>query len=215
LLYAICAYALKAQQNLTDKRFCCKIALLGKEDMFLIVGLGNVGKEYDNTNHNVGFMVADQLADELDTFFARKQCRASVAETVLNGEKIVMAKPHTYMNLSGESVREFVQKFKIPLENVIIVLDDIDLDVGVVRYRPKGSAGTHNGLRSIVACLGTSDFKRVRIGIGKGHPSQDLADYVLSKISKQDKPLIEEACTEAVGLIIETIKQTQKQPVGV
>lgn len=177
--------------------------------MFLIIGLGNVGKEYDNTNHNVGFMVADQLADELDTFFARKLCRASVAETMVNGQKVVIAKPHTYMNLSGESVREFVHKFKIPLVNIIVVLDDIDLDVGEVRYRVKGSAGTHNGLRSIVACLGTSDFKRVRIGIGKGHSSQDLSDYVLSKISKQDKPFIEAACTEAVKLIIETIKQAK------
>jgi len=199
----------KMQQNLTGNSFCCKMALLGKKDMFLIVGLGNIGKEYDNTNHNVGFMVADELANELDTFFARKQCRASVAETTLSGEKVVIAKPHTYMNLSGESVREFVQKFKIPLENIIVVLDDIDLDVGVVRYRLKGSAGTHNGLRSIVACLGTSDFKRVRIGIGKGHPNQELSDYVLSKISKQDMPLIEQACTEAVALIMEVIRQAK------
>ena len=175
--------------------------------MFLIVGLGNFGRQYENTNHNIGFFVADRLAEELGIFFSRKHCKAIVAETILNGQKVVIAKPQTYMNLSGESVREFVRMYKLPPENILVVSDDIDLDVGVVRYRESGSAGTHNGLKSIINCLGNGNFKRVRIGIGRGEGYVDLADFVLSKISKNAIEKIESASEEAVKIILDLLSK--------
>lgn len=178
--------------------------------MFLVVGLGNPGRQYEGTNHNVGFYAIDMLAEELGVAFLRTQCKALTAEYLENGQKIVLAKPQTYMNLSGESVRQFVQMYKIPLENIIVISDDIDLDVGVVRYREKGSAGTHNGLRSMVQCLGSGDFKRIRIGIGRGEQFADLADFVLSKITKENQPKIERAVKEAVEMILKQISQTIK-----
>lgn len=167
--------------------------------MFLIVGLGNVGKEYDNTYHNVGFMVADEIAKRLDLSFSKTKCNALVAEGRYNGQKIIIAKPKTYMNLSGNAVLPLMQQFKIEKQNVVIALDDIDLKKGAFRVRECGSAGTHNGLRHIVSLLG-QDVPRVRVGIDRGQG--DLADYVLSKIDNESLNLILPAVEQAASAIL-------------
>lgn len=162
--------------------------------MKLIVGLGNPEDKYKNTFHNLGFMCIDKLAQKLNVEFNMKKCKALVAQTLVNGKKVILAKPQTYMNLSGESVSQLVSFYKIDHKDIIVVYDDYDLIKGSLRIRESGSAGTHNGMRNIVEKLGATDFARVRIGF---KPTEDmqipLINYVLSGISKQDMPIIEEA----------------------
>ena len=157
--------------------------------MKLIVGLGNPDDKYKNTFHNLGFMCVDKTAEMLKVSFDKTKCRALIAETRVGGEKVILAKPQTYMNLSGESVLELVSFFKIDLKDVIVVYDDYDLYQGECRIRESGSAGTHNGMRNIVERLGKTNFPRVRIGF---KPKTDLniplINYVLSGISSEDKP---------------------------
>lgn len=151
--------------------------------MKLVVGLGNIGKEYSNTNHNAGFMVLDELAKNIGLKFNKIGCEADYAEKNINGEHFIFAKPRTYMNESGRSVKSFVKKYKIDISDIIVISDDIDLPVGSIRIRKFGSAGTHNGLKSIIHELSSDNFARVRVGIGKQAPNQDLADFVLSKMN--------------------------------
>lgn len=166
--------------------------------MYLIVGLGNPGEKYATTFHNVGFMALEILAQKLNLRFKTKQCRAETAECFRKGEKVILARPQTFMNLSGESVRELMGKFRVPPENLLVVYDDLDLNPGALRLRPNGSSGTHNGMRSIVACLGTSEFKRIRVGIGRPPvPEFPIADYVLSEVPKKDRELIFQTLTDA------------------
>ena len=174
--------------------------------MYLVVGLGNYEPQYLNTYHNLGFMVADMLAEKLNVSFSKTKCKAKIAETTINGEKVIIAKPLTFMNLSGKSVAEFVRMFKIPLANIIIAYDDIDLNKGTLRIKKDGSAGTHNGMRNIVEQLGTDKFARVRVGAGRPEKKEMLADYVLSKIDNESFNLIEPALTRAVENIISFIK---------
>lgn len=150
--------------------------------MRLIVGLGNIGEQYKDTNHNAGFMVADGLAERLGVKFSKRGCDADYAETNVRGCKLILAKPRTFMNSSGLSVKSFVKKFNISTQNILVVSDDIDLEPGKIRVRKFGSAGTHNGLRSIVSELGTEQFCRLRVGIGQRPERFDLADFVLSKM---------------------------------
>lgn len=154
--------------------------------MKLIVGLGNIGAEYEHTNHNAGFEVLDLLAKEYSLKFNKRGCDADYAELNFGGEKFLIAKPRTYMNESGRAVKSFVNKFKISLDNIVIINDDIDLEPGHIRIRKSGSAGTHNGLKSIIRELQSEDFARVRVGIGKQREHQDLADFVLSKMAMTD-----------------------------
>lgn len=173
--------------------------------MYLIVGLGNPGLKYRNTRHNVGFSAIDCFAKEHGMRFSKKRFRGVTAEGVIGGEKIVLLKPHTYMNLSGQAVAEAAKFYQLPPEHVIVFYDDIDLDLGRLRIKGSGSAGTHNGMRSIISSLGRQDFPRIRIGIGKNPPYMDLAVYVLSKLTKDQKKLIDDACAraaEAAELII-------------
>lgn len=166
--------------------------------MYLIVGLGNPGEKYATTFHNMGFMALEILAQKLNLRFKTKQCRAETAECFRKGEKVILARPQTFMNLSGESVRELMGKFRVPPENLLVVYDDLDLNPGALRLRPNGSSGTHNGMRSIVACLGTSEFKRIRVGIGRPPVSEfPIADYVLSEVPKKDRELIFQTLTDA------------------
>jgi PTH1 family peptidyl-tRNA hydrolase len=166
--------------------------------MVIIVGLGNPEKKYDGTYHNVGFATIDALAKRFAISFDKQKFKAMVGEGVINGEKVLLAKPLTYMNLSGESVVLIKQKFADA--RILVVVDDIDLPRGNIRYRQNGSAGTHNGLRSIVSHIG-QDFERVKIGIGRDI-SLDLADYVLSKYDKQTfDPIIEKAVDEICARI--------------
>lgn len=173
--------------------------------MYVIVGLGNPGQKYSKTFHNMGYMVADKLASFLNAKFTSKRCDAAVCTTKYENIDIVIAKPLTFMNNSGQSVVKLLKHYKVKPENLIVVSDDIDLPRGAIRYREKGSAGTHNGLRNIVACLKTPEFKRVRIGIDK--PECPLIDYVLSRIDKKTMMVLESAFDDAVNKIIEIIKQ--------
>lgn len=168
--------------------------------MYLIVGLGNPEKRYLNTWHNVGFMCLDRLAKKLNVTFDRSECRCVTAHARLNGEKVILAKPLTYMNLSGEAVQELVHKYKVEKGNLVVTYDDVDLPLGSVRIRKTGSAGTHNGMKNIVQMLSTTDFARVRVGIGKETP-MDLIDYVLSQVTEEDHETLDSALDTAADAL--------------
>ena len=166
--------------------------------MYLIVGLGNPGKQYENTRHNVGFDAVDLLVDEYRVPSSGKQHKAMYGKGVIAGQKVILAKPLTYMNLSGESVRALVDYYKIdPEEELIVIYDDISLEPGKIRIRKKGSAGGHNGIKNIIAQLGTQNFQRVKVGVGEKPKGWDLADYVLSRFPKDERVLMEEAFERA------------------
>lgn len=148
--------------------------------MYLIVGLGNPGAKYAHTRHNAGFDVVDILGQRFQIPLRRTRCRATIGEGVIAGQKVVLAQPETYMNLSGEAVSALVQFYKPEMSNLLVVYDDVDLPEGRLRMREKGSAGTHNGMRNIIYQLGRDDFPRLRVGIGRPPEFMDLADYVLS-----------------------------------
>ncbi len=168
--------------------------------MKLIVGLGNPDKKYLNTFHNLGFMAVDGVASKLGADFAKQKCRAMIAEVKAGKEKIILAKPLTYMNLSGESVRELLSFYKIPLEDLIVIYDDYDLPKGEIRIREKGSSGTHNGMRNILKELNSGDFARIRVGFKPTEETRiPLIDYVLSGIKEEDKSLFEKALDKASG----------------
>lgn len=169
--------------------------------MIIIVGLGNIGREYENTVHNMGFKVVDKLADELSISFTKDKFKSIIGEGRFNGQNVLLAKPTTYMNNSGEAVALLKQKYKDA--RIIVVVDDIDLARGMVRYRQHGSAGTHNGLRSIVSYIG-QEFERVKIGVGRD-ASKDLADYVLSNLTKQELEEFNKPIEDAVKMIMEQI----------
>lgn len=153
--------------------------------MRLIVGLGNPGEKYSHTRHNVGFDVIDILSQKLDIPVKKLKCRATIGEGMLGGEKIVLIKPQTFMNLSGLTVSDALSWYKVEPKDILLIVDDIDLPLGQVRIRAKGGPGTHNGLRHIVQCTGTGDFPRVRVGVGAPPPEWDLADWVLSKYADE------------------------------
>ena len=160
--------------------------------MKLIVGLGNPGKEYENTRHNVGFMCVDTFlsAMKVDVDSGKEKFQGVYYKLNYKGEDFIVLKPHTYMNLSGNSVREVMQFFKISIDDVIVIHDDLDLPVGYMRIRENGSAGGHNGIKSIIQCLGSENFKRIRVGIDKG---EDTIKHVLSKFRSEEKDLIYDA----------------------
>lgn len=175
-------------------------------DMKIIAGLGNPTKEYEGTRHNIGFSVIDKLADKYNISMNEKKHKAICGKGMIEGEKVILLKPQTYMNLSGESVVDAVNFYKVdPEEDVIIIYDDIDLDVGKLRIRAKGSAGGHNGMKNIIAHLGTQVFPRIRVGVGAKPKDWDLADYVLGRFPKEELPEIEagrETACEAVKIIV-------------
>lgn len=181
--------------------------------MKLIVGLGNPDDKYKNTFHNLGFMAVDKVAEKLGIEFSKQKCRALIAETKIGKEKVILAKPLTYMNLSGESVRELLTFFKIDLKDLIVIYDDYDIDKGVVRIRENGSAGTHNGMRNIMLNVPNSNFPRIRIGFKPNSEFKiPLIDYVLSGIKEEDKPLMEKAIAVAseAGFAFANGKDIQK-----
>ena len=155
--------------------------------MKLIVGLGNIGEEYAKTNHNVGFMVLDKLAEEFGFTFKNRGCDSDYAEFKNITDKFIVAKPRTYMNESGRAVKSLMNKFNINIQDVVVINDDIDQEPGYIRIRKSGSAGTHNGLKSVIAETQSQDFVRIRVGIGKQKPHQDLANFVLSKMHMSDE----------------------------
>ena len=174
--------------------------------MYLVVGLGNPGKQYDMTRHNIGFHTIDYIADEYRVKVNKLKYKALYGECSIGGEKVLLIKPQTYMNLSGESLIDFVKFFKVPVENVLVINDDISLDTGKLRIRAKGSAGGHNGLKSIIYQLGSEEFVRLKIGVGAPeHKDYELADYVLGRFTKDEIPILEETiikCKKAVEEII-------------
>ncbi|MDY5956151.1 aminoacyl-tRNA hydrolase [Frisingicoccus sp.] len=169
--------------------------------MYLIAGLGNPSKTYEGTRHNVGFSMIDALADAFQIDVTTKKHKAIVGRGVIEGMKVILAKPQTYMNLSGESIREIADFYKIDPENMIIIYDDISLDVGRLRIRKKGSAGGHNGIKNIIAHLGTDVFPRIKVGVGEKPQGWDLADYVLSKYSKEEQQALREASDNVIGAV--------------
>ncbi len=167
--------------------------------MYIIAGLGNPGREYEGTRHNVGFMALDQLADRLGIEIGEKAHRALIGKGRIEGKRVLLVKPQTYMNRSGESLRQVLDYYKEEPSSLIVVYDDISLDPGAIRIRGKGSAGGHNGVKSIIAHLGTQEFARIRIGVGAKPPRMDLADYVLGHFSGDDMRRIEEACRDGAA----------------
>lgn len=176
--------------------------------MYIIVGLGNPERRYDGTRHNIGFSAITVLADTYGISMDIKKHRAVCGKGVIQGQKVLLAMPQTYMNLSGESVRELVDYYKIdPEEELIVVYDDINLAPGKLRIRPKGSAGAHNGIKNIIAHLGTQIFPRVRIGVGEKPKGWDLADYVLGRFSGEEEPVIREALDKAAQACVEIMNE--------
>ncbi len=167
------------------------------EDTFLLVGLGNPGREYKDNRHNVGFMLIDRLCVLLDVRLNRLQSKALVAFAAYQGNKIILAKPQTYMNLSGQAVGGLARFYKLPLENVMVAHDDLDLPFGVIRIRPGGGAGGQKGIASIIEHLGSKDFPRLRIGIGRPPGRMDPADYVLQDFPSSDLVMLSETLGRA------------------
>lgn len=166
--------------------------------MFIIAGLGNPDDRYQGTRHNVGFDVIDAIADKYNISVDTRKHRAYIGKGVIAGQKVILAKPQTYMNLSGESIRSLVDYYKVdPEDEILIVYDDVSLDVGQLRIRKKGSAGGHNGIKSIIAHLGTSVFPRIKVGVGEKPKGYDLADYVLGRFAKAERELMEDGYQEA------------------
>ncbi|MBE6718913.1 MAG: aminoacyl-tRNA hydrolase [Ruminococcaceae bacterium] len=170
---------------------------------YLIVGLGNPGDKYAKTRHNVGFMTLDYIAQKLNIKINKSKFKALVCDTELNGKRVLFMKPQTFMNNSGEAVREAVDFYKIPIENVIIIYDDISLQPGKMRIRLKGSDGGHNGIKSIIYHLNSNEFPRIKIGVGaKPNPEYDLADWVLGNIPEDEQ----EVMLNCIGNAYESVK---------
>ncbi len=171
--------------------------------MFLIVGLGNPGKEYEHTRHNAGFDVIDALAEKYNISVTEKKHKALCGKGVIEGVKVILAKPQTFMNLSGESVSELIQYYKLdPEEEMIVIFDDISLAPGNIRIRKKGSAGGHNGIKNIIAQTGTQNFMRIKVGVGEKPKGWDLADHVLGHFGKEDRAKLEDAIVDAMGAAV-------------
>lgn len=170
--------------------------------MFLIAGLGNPGRQYEKTRHNMGFDVVDEFIERHRIPQGGIAHKAMYGKGIIGGEKVIVAKPLTYMNLSGDSIREFVNYYKMdPESEVIVIYDDIDLEPGQIRIRKKGSAGGHNGIKSIISQLGTQNFYRVKVGVGAKPKGWDLADHVLGRFSSSERELVDQAIREAVAAV--------------
>ncbi len=173
--------------------------------MFLIVGLGNPGKDYANTYHNMGFMVVDKLSDFFGVNKFKKKCDALIGEGIYKNEKILLAYPQTYMNNSGVAVKKIMQYYKIPISNIVVIYDDIDIELGNIRYRESGSAGTHNGMKSVVNMLQDTNFKRIRIGIGK--PDGDLINFVLGQVNAKSMEILKSSFDKAINKVVEILNE--------
>lgn len=173
--------------------------------MKIIVGLGNPGKEYENTRHNVGFKVMDLVSKKLNIDVNKAKFKGIIGSKGCLDKKIILCKPQTYMNLSGDCVQELLKYYKANIEDLIVIYDDIDIEVGKIRVRPSGSPGTHNGMKDITKKIGSKDFIRVRVGTGKPKEGRDLADYVLSNFDKNEQKLIDEAIENASEAVLEVM----------
>lgn len=174
--------------------------------MYLIVGLGNPGKEYENTRHNMGFNVIDKITKDCGINVSQSKFKGIYTIENICGKKVLILKPQTFMNLSGESVVAFRNFYKIENNNIIVIYDDMDLEEGTIRIRKKGSAGTHNGMKSVIQCLGTEDFTRIRIGIGKPKEKEDTIKYVIGPVSKSIRQKLEDGVNIAAEASLEILK---------
>lgn len=170
--------------------------------MFIIAGLGNPTSQYEGTRHNIGFDVMDALAEKYNISISEKKHKALCGKGVIEGEKVLLVKPQTYMNLSGESIAEILNYYKLDAEeDFLVVFDDISLAPGNIRIRKKGSAGGHNGIKNIIAMTGTQNFKRIKVGVGEKPKEWDLADYVLGRFSDEDRKKVNDAIEDAIGAV--------------
>lgn len=170
--------------------------------MFIIVGLGNPDEKYLKTFHNMGYIAAGDVADKLGVKFKKKECESYIAEANISGEKVIIARPVTYMNASGRAVKQLLAKYKTDVSHLIVIYDDYDLPKGSVRIRPSGSAGTHNGMRSVIAETGSQNFTRIRIGIRDKEVNIPIINYVLSEVRKEDYELFVSACKRAADAAV-------------
>ena len=175
------------------------------QEFFVIAGLGNPGREYAETKHNVGFCVIDRLAEKYHIDVTKFKQKALIGDGTINGKRVLLVKPQTFMNLSGESIREIVNFYKIPQDRFVVIYDDTSMPAGQIRLREKGSHGGHNGIRNIIQQMGTDVFYRIKVGIGEKPNGWDLADYVLSRFPAEERKIMETAfrdAAEAAGVLI-------------
>ena len=191
--------------------FCRLRRQKGEQTMKLICGLGNPGKKYEQTKHNMGFQVIDRLEETYHIPVNKIKHRALEGNGIVAGEKLVLLKPQTFMNLSGESVKEAMQFYKLSVEDLIVIYDDISLPVGAVRIREKGSAGGHNGMKNIIAHLGSSQFVRIRVGVGAKPAEWDLADYVLSGFAANEQKEVQDGIALAARAVDLLVRQGLQQ----
>lgn len=173
--------------------------------MYLVVGLGNPEGEYSNTRHNMGFDTINHLSEKLNINVSKEKFKGLYGEGLINNEKVILLKPQTYMNLSGESIIKYKEFFKIPSENIIVIYDDIDVDLGKIKIRKKGGPGSHNGMKSVVEELQTEDFPRIRVGIGKPMFKEMMIAYVIQKIQGEEREILAESTKKAADAVCDII----------
>ena len=178
-----------------------------QSDIYLVAGLGNPGREYQSNRHNIGFMLVNRLADRLAVTFSRLESNALVTKGDHQGRRMILAKPQKYMNLSGQAVSALVRFYKLPLENILIAYDDVDLPLGVLRMRPSGGSAGHKGMQSIIESLGTQDFPRLRVGIGRPPGRMEAAAYVLQDFSKEEAEILPEILDRGVKAVLTFITE--------
>ena len=176
-------------------------------DTYVIIGLGNPGKDYENTRHNMGYRAIDVLSYDAGIEIRRKKFHSLFGRGTIAGKKVILVKPETYMNRSGIAARETAMWYDVPSQNVIVIYDDIDLPVGAIRIRKSGGPGTHNGMKSVVSQLGTKDFTRIRIGVGAAKDGEDLVDRVIGKVPKSEQALLDDAAREAAKAASDIIEK--------
>lgn len=174
--------------------------------MLLVVGLGNPGQEYKHTRHNVGYVVVDQLQERFKGLWKRSKFSADTARIVIDGQKVLLVKPLTYMNNSGQAVKKLMDYYAVPSEDVYVFYDDVDVEVGKIRIRQKGGAGSHNGMRSMVQELQSKEFPRFRIGIGPQNPYIDMVDFVLGKFTKEEQVKVEKSIDSACDALVLSVE---------
>lgn len=174
--------------------------------MYLIVGLGNPEEEYGKTRHNMGFDTINKIAEKYDIKLNKNKFHGIYENTILENKKVILLKPQTYMNLSGKSIKKVVDFYKVPLENTIVIYDDMDIDKGIIKIRKKGGPGSHNGMKSIVNELQSTDFPRIRIGIGKPEFLPDKINYVIGPIFTDERKILDEGIKKAADAVIEILK---------
>lgn len=174
--------------------------------MYIIVGLGNPEPEYSNTRHNMGFDTINKIAKKYNIEFSKTKFKGIYGTGTIEGEKVILLKPQTFMNLSGKSIKEIIDFYKLNTNNLIIIYDDIDIEPGIIKLRKTGGPGTHNGMKSVIKEIGTEKFPRVRVGIGKPEHKGDLINYVIGKISEENRVILDKSTDLARDAVIEIIK---------